>query len=88
MGASVAALHAILDALVADGVQPAEIVLGGFSQGGAIALSAGLSYSKPLGGLVSISGWCVRGVSGSVASIVHPSNAHVPVWFSCGTAVS
>jgi len=84
----VARLHATLDQLVAEGLQPADIVLGGFSQGGAIALSAGMSYPKPLGGLVSISGWCVHRVSGSVAPIVHPSNAHVPTWFSCGTAVS
>jgi phospholipase/carboxylesterase len=34
-----------------------RIVLGGFSQGGAVSILAGLSYRKPLGAIVSCSGY-------------------------------
>ena len=54
--ASAALVHAALDAVVAK-MPSTEVVLGGFSQGGAMALFAGYSYSKPLGGIVSFSGW-------------------------------
>jgi predicted esterase len=54
---SAARIHALIDAEVAKGVLPEHIVLGGFSQGGALSLYAGLRYAKPLGGIVSFSGW-------------------------------
>lgn len=37
------------------GVDPAKIVLAGFSQGGAIALQAGLRHANRLGGIVALS---------------------------------
>jgi predicted esterase len=37
------------------GIPPERIVLGGFSQGGAIALFSGLSYPQKLGGVVGLS---------------------------------
>ena len=42
--ASVARLHALLDSIVASGVPPHRIALGGFSQGGGMALQAGLRW--------------------------------------------
>jgi len=50
-------IHQMLDSLSADfGVASENIFLGGFSQGGMIALSAGLDYSRPLGGIYCLSG--------------------------------
>ena len=50
-------IHQMLDSLSADfGVASENILLGGFSQGGMIALSAGLGYSRPLGGIYCLSG--------------------------------
>jgi phospholipase/carboxylesterase len=55
--AGVAFVHSLIDKEVAKGVPPERIVLGGFSQGGALSLYAGLQYPKTLGGIVSFSGW-------------------------------
>ena len=53
----VAIIHQMLDSLsAAFGVSAENIFLGGFSQGGMIALSAGLGYSRPLGGVFCLSG--------------------------------
>ena len=50
-------IHQMLGSLSAAFGVPAEnIFLGGFSQGGMIALSAGLGYSRPLGGIFCLSG--------------------------------
>ena len=57
-------------------------MLGGFSQGGATALAAGLSYHRRLAGLVCISGWCPD----RTQPRAHAANAAVPVFFSYGTA--
>ena len=40
-----------------DGILPEHIVLGGFSQGAAIALLTTWRYPKTLGGCVALSGW-------------------------------
>ncbi|KAI6133508.1 Phospholipase/carboxylesterase [Pisolithus thermaeus] len=51
----------ILETLIRDeiatGVDSNRIVLGGFSQGGAMSLLTGLTSSSRLGGLVVLSGW-------------------------------
>lgn len=44
-----------LDTEIARGIVPSRIVLAGFSQGGAVALSAGLRYSKRLAGVLALS---------------------------------
>ena len=54
---SFAQVHALLDREVARGVPAERIVLGGFSQGSAIALGAGLRYGQRLAGLVGLSGY-------------------------------
>ena len=56
---SIAAIHTLLDRLTSEhNILPANIVLGGFSQGGALAIEAGVCYKQRLAGIVSISGWC------------------------------
>jgi phospholipase/carboxylesterase len=54
---SFAAVHALIDREVARGVPAHKVVLGGFSQGCAIALGAGLRYRERLAGLVGMSGY-------------------------------
>ena len=54
---AVPTIHQMLDSLAERYRLPAsEMVLGGFSQGGMVALSAGLSYSASLGGIFCLSG--------------------------------
>ncbi|WFE69250.1 carboxylesterase [Thiomicrospira sp. R3] len=40
------------------GIASKNIVIAGFSQGGLIALHAGLSYDHPLAGVMALSTWC------------------------------
>lgn len=51
-------IHALLDAeLLASGLPSHRLLLAGFGQGGCLALHAGLTWSKPLAGIVSIAGY-------------------------------
>lgn len=52
---SSSALAGLIDDEVAKGVLPANIVLAGFSQGGAIALFQGVRYPKRLAGIMALS---------------------------------
>ncbi|WP_376696728.1 alpha/beta hydrolase [Wenzhouxiangella sp. EGI_FJ10305] len=52
---SVRMVDALLDEQVAAGIKPRNIVLAGFSQGGAVALRCGLARAEPLGGLIGLS---------------------------------
>ncbi|MEE9451757.1 MAG: alpha/beta hydrolase-fold protein [Gammaproteobacteria bacterium] len=49
------AIVRLIDAEVNRGIDPQRIILAGFSQGGAMALYAGVNYPKRLGGLVALS---------------------------------
>lgn len=52
---SVAQTHALIDREGGRGIPPGRLLLAGFSQGGAIALAAGLARAQPLAGLVALS---------------------------------
>ena len=82
--ATVASVHAMLEQIEAEGTPAEQILIGGFSQGGATSLAAGLAYPRRLAGIVSISGWAAY--RKDFASRVHAANSAVPVLFTCGTA--
>ncbi|KAJ6218494.1 hypothetical protein RDWZM_009651 [Blomia tropicalis] len=50
-------IHELIGAEEKEGIDSKKIILGGFSQGGALALYSGLTYPKPLGGIVALSCW-------------------------------
>jgi phospholipase/carboxylesterase len=52
---SVERVNGYRDAEIARGIDPSRIVLVGFSQGGAVALSAGLRYPQRLAGVLALS---------------------------------
>ena len=54
---SAEAIHGLLAQLQAEGIPPERTVLGGFSQGGVLALWAGLGYSRPLAGMAALSAY-------------------------------
>mmetsp|Transcript_65184 Transcript_65184/g.172702 ORF Transcript_65184/g.172702 Transcript_65184/m.172702 type:complete len:592 (-) Transcript_65184:499-2274(-) len=54
---SVAWVHSLLRKAHEAGFPPERIVLGGFSQGGTLALQSGLTYKYPLAGIISVAGW-------------------------------
>lgn len=53
--ASVAQVEALIAREGERGVPPERVILAGFSQGGAVALAAGLRRPAPLGGLIALS---------------------------------
>lgn len=55
IGESVQTVHALARREIERGIAPAHIVFAGFSQGGAIALHAGLRWSQALGGIMVLS---------------------------------
>jgi len=57
MEESASRIAQIIDGEVSSGVNPRHIVIGGFSQGGAIAYLSGLSGKHVLGGIVACSSW-------------------------------
>ena len=53
--ASATAVQALIDREIERGIKAERIILAGFSQGGAVAYQAALTYKKPLAGLIAMS---------------------------------
>ena len=64
------------------GVAPSQIVLAGFSQGGAMALHTGLRYPERLAGIMALS--CFLPLAGALAAEASPANREVPVFMAHG----
>lgn len=50
-------IHSLIQSEIQAGIAPGRIFLGGFSQGGALSLYAGLTCSKQLAGIIALSCW-------------------------------
>ena len=72
----------LIEREVARGVPARRIVLGGFSQGCAMTLLAGLRYPQRLAGLLGMSGYLP--LAASTAADRHAANAEVPVFLAHG----
>ncbi|KAM6491346.1 lysophospholipase I [Amanita muscaria] len=57
MLSSVQSLNDLISAEVEASIEPDRIVIGGFSQGGALSLLTGLTSGRKLAGVVVLSGW-------------------------------
>jgi len=66
------------------GVSSDRVVLGGFSQGGAIAVQAGLQYPEKLAGAVCFSGWLID--ADGVGGRINAANKETPVLWCHGDA--
>lgn len=73
--ASSAAVHALIDREMERGIESERILLAGFSQGGAVNYQAGLTYDKPLAGLIALSTYFPT----AEAVEVHPANSGIPI---------
>ncbi|RMH16704.1 MAG: carboxylesterase [Gammaproteobacteria bacterium] len=60
-----------------------QIILAGFSQGGAIALQTGLRYPKPLGGILALSTYLPQ--SSALPEEASQENRSTPILFMHGT---
>jgi len=79
--------QAQVEALVANeearGVKPSRIVLAGFSQGGAIALYAGLRHPQRLAGIVALSTYVIA--PDTLAAEAAAANRDLPIFMAHGT---
>jgi phospholipase/carboxylesterase len=78
-GASIAGL---IEREVERGISADNIVLAGFSQGGAIALYTALRYPSRLAGVLALS--CYLPLSAEVETERHSANAKVPIFMAHG----
>ncbi|WP_243040501.1 alpha/beta hydrolase [Dyella sedimenti] len=83
MRASIASVEALIARENERGVPTGRILLAGFSQGGAIALSAGLRHAQRLAGIVALSTYLP--LQDSLAAERTSANADVPVFWGHGT---
>ena len=82
--ASAAAVGRLVDREVERGVSSRRIVLAGFSQGGAIALHAGLRDARSLGGVLALSTYLP--LAATLSRERAAQNASVPVFLAHGDA--
>jgi phospholipase/carboxylesterase len=75
--------EALIEREIRRGIACGRIVLAGFSQGGAIALHAGLRYPVRLAGIMALS--APVPFAETLMAEVHPANAAVPVFIAHGT---
>ncbi|OOG59275.1 carboxylesterase [Rhodanobacter sp. C03] len=83
MRASVAAVESLIGREHERGVPSERIVLAGFSQGGAIALAAGLQYAEKLAGIIALSTYLPT--YAALASERSAANAAIPIFWGHGT---
>lgn len=83
MRASIDAVEALIAREHERGVPSERIVLAGFSQGGAIALLAGLRHAQRLAGIVALSTYLP--LADTLAAERSTANARVPVFWGHGT---
>mmetsp|Transcript_21441 Transcript_21441/g.29798 ORF Transcript_21441/g.29798 Transcript_21441/m.29798 type:complete len:272 (-) Transcript_21441:174-989(-) len=55
VNSSINHIRSLIGNEIANGIDPKRIILGGFSQGGCVALRAALTFPKELGGVIAIS---------------------------------
>ena len=75
--------RALVDEQIARGIVGERIVLAGFSQGGAIALYAGLRLPVHVAGILALSTYLPA--AGSLAAEAHPANRDVPIFLGHGS---
>lgn len=80
--ASAAQVEALITRENARGIPDERIVLAGFSQGGAIALHAGLRHPRRLAGVMALSTFLP--LAERLAGEAHPANRDVPIFMAHG----
>ncbi|OGT00411.1 MAG: carboxylesterase [Gallionellales bacterium RIFCSPLOWO2_12_FULL_59_22] len=76
------AVEALIEQEMARGIAPGNIILAGFSQGGAIALHTALRRSVPLGGILALSTYVP--LADTVAGAIPANAGQTPVFMAHG----
>ena len=82
--ASAAAVTQLIDREIERGLEASQIVLAGFSQGGAVALHTALREPRPLAGVLALSTYLPLGAT--LAAERSAANAGVPIFMAHGSA--
>jgi phospholipase/carboxylesterase len=77
------AVNLLVEREIERGTPAARIVLAGFSQGGAMALQAGLRYPRRLAGLMVLSSYLP--LAEQTVQEAAPANAGIPIFMAHGT---
>ncbi len=80
---SAAQVRALIAEQNRDGIPAERIILAGFSQGGAIALHAGLRYPEALAGIMALSTYVP--LKERLADDADPANRTIPIFMAHGT---
>ncbi|MEN1727412.1 MAG: alpha/beta fold hydrolase [Pseudomonadota bacterium] len=80
---SVASVNRLIADQINAGISADRIVLAGFSQGGAIALRAGLAQPQPLAGVMALSCYLLQ--AGALDEWQVPASANVSIFMGHGT---
>lgn len=75
-------VNALIQRELDRGIPAQRIVLMGFSQGGAVALYAGLRYPQTLAGIGALS--CYLPLQEATEAQLHPANRHTPIFMGHG----
>lgn len=81
---SQAFLVELIEAQIAQGIDSTRIVLAGFSQGGVVALQAGLRFDKPLAGIMALSTYL--SLAETLADEKSIENKSIPILLAHGSA--
>lgn len=80
---SVEQVQALIESEVARGIPISNIVLAGFSQGAAMALTVGLNYDQTIGGIIALSGYLPL-MADTLQNITEASR-QTPIFIAHGT---
>ncbi|KAF1996228.1 Phospholipase/carboxylesterase [Amniculicola lignicola CBS 123094] len=77
-------IHSLIDAEVAKGIPTTRVVVGGFSQGGAMSLISGTTYGNQLGGIFGLS--CYLLLHGKLQELIPEGspNKDTPIFMGHG----
>ncbi|HSH30445.1 MAG TPA: alpha/beta hydrolase-fold protein, partial [Thiohalobacter sp.] len=81
---SVERLQRLVATEIGQGLPSGAVLVAGFSQGGVIALHAGLTHPEPLGGVLALSTYLA--LPEALGREMPPANRAVPVFLAHGTA--
>ena len=76
-------LEHLIEKMIATGIQSERIIIGGFSQGGALALHTALRFSKKLAGVIGLSTYLP--IANFLETERSPLNATTPIFLAHGT---
>ena len=80
---SIAAIETLIEKEESRGIASTDIILAGFSQGAVMALATGLHYTKPLAGIIALSGYL------PFATLTSPqaseANQSIPIFIGHGS---